>query len=386
MKQLFLHSIAMQFRNYILFYFLLCLFCGCGKQQSKSSSVELISTDSIYYAKGFSVHHFPGYTEVEVHDPWDSTKLLQRYLLIDRNEPIPADLPKGTVVRVPIQNIAVYTSVHAAMLDQLGVSGDVIAVCEPRYMDTPAIQTGLQNGSIVDLGEATSPKVELMIDNGVEIVLASPFQNSSYGPVEKIGIPIIQAADYMESLPLGRTEWIRFYGLLTGKEALADSIFYQTEHRYNELKSLITPDLKRPTVFSEKKYGGSWYVPGGESYVANLYQDAGADYLFSDLAGSGSIPLAFETVFDQGIHADIWLLKYNQAAEMNYSDLKTEYSPYANFDAFKNGQIYTCNTGIVPFYEEFPLHPDYLLEDMIWIFHPELLPGYAPRYYRPMNK
>ena len=128
-------------------------------------------------------------------------------------------------MKVPVKDIVVYTSVHAAIIDQLHEINKVIGVCEPRYMDTPAIQEGIQAGRIADLGEATSPNIEKMIEIGAELVIASPFQNSSYGPVEKIGIPIIEGADYMEAFPLGRTEWIRFYGLLFGKEEMADSMF-----------------------------------------------------------------------------------------------------------------------------------------------------------------
>lgn len=363
-----------------------CLFVSCSQINKQQSTEQAIASDTIRYAQGFSTQHFENYTSVEVHDPWDSTRLLQRYLLVDRKKPVPENLPKGTVVQIPIQNIVVYTSVHAAIIDQLGETDKIIGVCEPRYMDTPAIQEGLKNGRIADMGEATAPNVEKMIDQGVELVIVSPFQNSSYGPVEKLGIPIIEGADYMESQPLGRTEWIRFYGMLFGKEKMADSIFRATEQSYLELKNLVKKDIPRPTVISEKKFGSSWYTPSGSSYIANLYRDAGADYLFNDLPGAGSTPLAFETVLDKAIHADIWLVKYNQAKEMTYNELRTEYTPYENFDAFKKRHIYTCNTGVVPYYEEFPLHPDYLLKELIWVFHPELVPGYTPRYYRKMQE
>ncbi len=263
-------------------FLLLCLTLSCNMRQS-SHSENSLSSDTIRYAQGFSVHHFDDYTAVEVHDPWDSTRLLQRYLLVDRDRPVPGNLPKGTVVQVPAQNIVVYTSVHAAIIDQLGETGRIIGVCEPRYMDTPSIQEGLKAGRIADMGEATAPNVEMMIDKGAELVIVSPFQNSGYGPVEKLGIPIIEGADYMESLPLGRTEWIRFYGMLFGKEALADSIFRQTEKSYLDLKQLVTADMPRPTVISEKKFGASWFMPAGDSYIANMYADAGADYVFKEL-------------------------------------------------------------------------------------------------------
>lgn len=372
--------------KYTLSLFIACLLVACSQAGRQQATEESLSSDTIRYAQGFTVHHFNDYTSVDVRDPWDSTRLLQRYLLVDREKPVPGNLPKGTVVRVPVQNIVVYTSVHAAVIDQLGETGRIIGVCEPRYMDTPSVQEGLKAGRIADMGEATAPNVELMIDKGAELVLVSPFQNSGYGPVEKLGIPIIEGADYMESLPLGRTEWIRFYGMLFGKEAKADSIFRVTEKSYLDLKELVTADMPRPSVISEKKFGSSWFMPSGESYVANLYKDAGADYIFTDLPGAGSTPLAFETVLDRAIHADLWLIKYNQSKDMTYGDLRSEYTPYENFDAFKNRRIYACNTGVVPYYEEFPLHPDYLLKDLIWVFHPELLPDYTPRYYHKMQE
>ena len=371
------------------FHWLLILFClvgfSCQTRQNLSSDSPLFS-DTIRYAQGFSIHRFADYTEVEVRDPWDSTRLLQRYLLVDRERPLPTELPKGTVVRVPAQHVVVYTSVHAAILEQLGETGRIVGVCESRYMDLPSIQAGLKSGQIADIGEATAPNVEKMIERKAELVIVSPFQNSGYGPVEKLGIPIVEGADYMESLPLGRTEWIRFYGWLFGKEAVADSIFRATEQRYLALKARITDEMPRPIVLAEKRFGSSWFVPAGDSYMAHLFQDAGADYIFRELPGSGSVPLTFETVLDRAIHADLWLLKYNQSYEMTYGDLRAEYTPYENFDAFKNRHIYTCNTGIVPYYEEFPLHPDYLLKDLISLFHPELWPDYAPRYYRKMQE
>lgn len=372
-------------KQLFLFVVLLCLTSGCSVRQSKQE-IEVVSSDTIRYASGFTVERYNDYTAVEVHDPWDSTRLLQRYLLVDRNKEVPSELPKGTVVKIPVRNIVVYTSVHAAIIDQLQETDKIIGVCEPRYMDTPAIQEGLKAGRIADMGEATAPDVEKMIDKGAELVIVSPFQNSSYGPVEKLGIPIIEGADYMESLPLGRTEWVRFYGMLFGKELMADSIFKETEKAYLALKELAAQATAHPTVISEKKFGGSWFIPGGESYIANLYKDAGADYMFKNLPGAGSTPLAFETVLDKAIHADMWLLKYNQAKDMTYRELRTEYTPYENFDAFKKRMIYGCNTGLVPYYEEFPLHPDYLLKDLIWVFHPGLLPDYVPRYYQKMKE
>lgn len=370
----------MKFTNSIVCFLLLCLTLSCSVRQS-SPGASASASDTIRYAKGFTVQRFEDYTSVEVRDPWDSTRILQRYVLVDRNRPVPTGLPKGAIVKVPVQKMVVYTSVHVSIIDQLQEADEIIGVCEPRYMDTSVIQEGLRVGRIVDLGEATSPNVEKMIDIGAEIVIASPFQNSSYGPVEKLGIPILEGADYMEATPLGRAEWIRFYGLFLQQESRADSLFRQTESNYLALKKLAESVNQRPTVLSEKRFGSSWHVPAGDSYMAHFFKDAGATYIFNDLPGTGSTPLAFETVLDKAIHADIWLVKYNQTDDMTYKELRTEYTAYENFDAFRNQRIYGCNTGKIPYYEEFPMHPDYLLKDLVWVFHPELLPDYTPRYY-----
>ena len=321
---------------------------------------------------------------MEVRDPWDSTRLLQRYLLVDRDKNVPTGLPKGTLVRVPLRNVTVYNSVHSAIMELLGATDQIVGACEVRYIDTPKAKERLNSGKIADLGEATAPNIEKMVEIGTEVILVSPFQNSGYGPAEKLGIPIIECADYMESTPLGRAEWIRFYGLLLGKEEQADAFFHETESNYKELKELASTVTHCPSVFSEKRFGSSWYISAGDSYIAHFFEDAGADYIFKYLPGAGSTPLAFETVLDKAIHADLWLIKYNSTGELTYDGLRAEYTPYENFDAFKNHHIFTCNTNENRYYEEFPMRPDYLLKDLVWIFHPELLPDYVPRYYKKM--
>lgn len=377
----------MKFYTAIIWIF--CLFLSltsCGKRQSNRES-NAYSTDSIHYAQGFTVKRFHDFTQVDISDPWHEGRLLQRYLLIPRDKKTPRHLPDGTVVRVPIRKVVVYSAVHASIISQLGESLQIIGVCEPQYIESKEVHEKLKAGKIADLGESTSPNIEKMIDIGTEVILASPFENTGFGQAEKLGVPIIQCADYMEALPLGRLEWIKFYGMLFCQESRADSIFKATEQRYKALCDLTRHVKTRPTVIAEKKYGSTWFIPGGESFTARLYIDAGADYVFRDVPGTGGKPMSFEEVLDKGIHADVWMIKYNSQHEMNYEDLKGEYSPYSNFDAFKKQHIFTCNTGLIAYYENAPMNPDLLLSDFIWIFHPELMPAdYHPYFYFPMPK
>lgn len=363
---------------------LAALFCNC-RQERQPAAGDAFTSDTVRYARGIAIERYADYIIADVRDPWDGTRLLQRYVLVERDKPLPADLPAGTTVRIPVRNVTVYSSVHAGIFDLLGEADRITGLCEVRYLTVPSLCEAVRTGRIADMGETMSPNIEKMIDIGTEVVIASPFQNNSYGAVEKTGIPIVEGADYMESHPLGRSEWIRFYGLLVGKEAAADSIFRATEQRYLALKALAANAAVRPTVFAEKQYGSTWWVSPADSYTATLFRDAGADYVFNDRAGTEAVPLSFETVLDKAIRADFWLIKYIQDDDMTYADLRAEYPAYEHFDAFKNRRIFACNTGKVPYYEESPVYPERLLKDFVRIFHPELLPDYTPRYYKPVN-
>ena len=355
-----------------------------GDRTPLFSEKNLLPADFIRYARGFEVMNGDGYVKVEIKDPWKAGKLLQRYLLAPRDQALPDDMPKGTVVRVPLRNVVIYTAVHAAMFNELGAIDEIVGVCEPRYIKDTTILDRIEKGWIQDIGMATSPNIEKMIASGAEVIIASPFANGSYGAVEKTGLPIIECADYMETDPLGRAEWIKFIGLLTGTRELADSLFLATESNYLRLKALTGNVAFRPKLMTEMKYGNSWYVSGGESYMAHLYKDAGADYLFSYLPGAGGIPLSFETVLEKAIHADLWMILYNRAEAMTYRALQSDYASYSRFDPFRNRRIYGCNVNYSLYYEEVPIHPDCLLEELIAVFHPQLKPDHAFRYFKPL--
>lgn len=366
---------------YIVTWVLLLSACGGG---SKTSSLQAEGdTIRMKYSSLLQIVKHADYTVVTIRNPWDTLKVLHTYLLADREKPLPEHLPEGTVVRTPLQKSVIYSSVHCSLWSELDELKGIGGVCGLEYIKLPQIQEGCRNGSIVNVGNSMNPDIECIIDLRPDAILLSPFENSGgYGRVGKLNIPIIECADYMETSALGRAEWMRLYGLLLGKEAQADSLFAGIEKEYLTLTQQVkSQNLKRPTVISEMKNSSAWYIPGGNSTMGRLYQDAGADYVFASLSNSGSVPLAFETVFDRGGNADIWLIKYNQPQDKTYSELERDYAPYARFKAFQDRKVYGCNTNHVPFYEESPFHPELLLKDLIKIFHPELLPDYDLKYF-----
>ena len=353
---------------------------GTGDKQTHEGGV----VEENIYASGYKITHFSGYSTIEIVNPWDTTKILQRYVLVEKGNALPCDLPEGTLVRIPLDNIIMYTTLHASIWEKMGALDAIKGICETEYLTSETAIAKVKEGKIADCGSAFAPNVETIMDIGGKFIIASPYENSGYGQAEKLGIPIFESADYMEHHPLGRVEWLKVYGLLQGKRDVADSMFNATMTRYNALKELAQGELHKPKLMSERKYGASWYIVGGTSYMATMYKDAGADYIFSDNTESGSATASFETVYDVGGDSDIWILKYAAAKPMTYNDLREENVLYANFAPFKNRKIFMCNTITTPYYEYIAIHPDIILADYVKMFHPHLLPDYNLVCYEPM--
>lgn len=369
----------------VLFLLLLLLCVGC-KTKDRSQSDKSGATVAMRYAEQIQIDSCDGYWSVRVRNPWDTAKILHTYILVEQGRELPDNLPAGTLVRTPLRKSLIYSSVHCSLLVELDALDCIGGVCDLQYIYHPAVRTRCAEGRIVDAGNAMSPDLEKVIDLHPDAVLLSPFENSGgYGRIEKLGIPIIECADYMETSPLGRAEWMRFFGLLFGRKQQADSLFAEVEKRYASLKALVDTVSVRPIVLSELRNGSAWYTPGGHSTIGRLYADAGAAYVWADDTRSGSVPLSFETVFDRGRNADFWLFKYNETVDKTLSSLRAEYAPYAGFRAFQTGRVFACNTGKVPFYEETPFRPDWLLKDLILVFHPECLPGETARYFKQLH-
>ena len=249
----------------------------------------------------------------------------------------------------------------------------------------------MKEGRISDVGDGLSPVIEKIIDQRPDALFLSPFENSGgYGKLEDIDIPIVECAEYMETTPLGRAEWLRFYGLLFGCEQKADSLFDAIDKNYNDLKTLAThhpsPNTHHPspTVLLDNVTGSVWDVPGGKSTIGQMIQDAGGNYPWAGDAHSGSVSLPFESVLEKAGDADIWLFRYSSDHDITYDELRSEHHGYDQFKAFRTHQVYGCNVELSPFYEETPFRPDWLLNDFIQILHPELDHLAPLRYYKKL--
>lgn len=353
--------------GFLILVSLILLLAGCHRNKiSETHEGKEIRFD---YAKLIRVWECDGFKKMEIRNPWDTTCLLQTYLLVDKTKEIPANCPDGVVVRVPLEKSAVFTTVHCSLIEELGAVNSISGICELEYITNPNIISLTQSGKIVDFGSSMSPDIEKIITVSPDAILLSPFNNSGgHGGLDKLGIPIVECADYMESDPLGRAEWIKLYGMLYGKESEADSIFSKVTETYTQIEKEAQQETgSHPSLLYGLDNGGSWFIPGGKSYMAKMFASAGANYIFGETTHSGAEPLAFETVYDKGCNADIWLILGTEVADKTYKDLQR----FSNFKSYKEKRVYACNTTKTSFFDEIPFHPERLLKDLYVIFHSE---------------
>ena len=353
--------------GFLILVSLILLLAGCHRNKiSETHEGKEIRFD---YAKLIRVWECDGFKKMEIRNPWDTTCLLQTYLLVDKTKEIPANCPGGVVVRVPLEKSAVFTTVHCSLIEELGAVGSISGICELEYITNPNIISLTQSGKIVDFGSSMSPDIEKIITVSPDAILLSPFNNSGgHGGLDKLGIPIVECADYMESDPLGRAEWIKLYGMLFGKESEADSIFSKVTETYTQIEKEAQQETgSHPSLLYGLDNGGSWFIPGGKSYMAKMFASAGANYIFGETTHSGAEPFAFETVYDKGCNADIWLILGTEVADKTYKDLQR----FSSFKSYKEKRVYACNTTKTSFFDEIPFHPERLLKDLYVIFHSE---------------
>ena len=358
----------------------------------QTSSVQAVGdTLAFKYATQLTVVSYDGYTVVTLKNPWKEGMTLHQYLLVPTSAAadsslftLHSSLPNATVIRTPLSRSMIFSTVHCAMLMDFGKQDCIAGVADLKYIKIPWIQQQVQQGKITDVGDGLSPVVEKIIDQHPDALFLSPFENSGgYGKLEDIDIPIVECAEYMESTPLGRAEWLRFYGLLFGCEQKADSLFDAIDKNYNQLKTLVT-QKNRPSVLLDNVTGSVWYVPGGKSTIGQMIQDAGGSYPWAADEHSGSVSLPFENVLEKAGETDVWLFRYSSDHDITYDELRSEHHGYNQFKAFRDKNVYGCNVELSPFYEETPFRPDWLLNDFIRILHPEL-EGLAPlRYYKKL--
>lgn len=389
-------------------YILLCgataalLMAACQGGKTAAADAEAGDTLEMKYAKLLTiVKHGDGeeasdeaegvdyqYAEAIIANPWKAGTILHRYILIPKGkegDKTVAMLARRRstgarcttdTVRTPLESNLVFTAPHCQLLTELGCQNAITGVCDKDYINIPDIKSRAQADAkvahpIMDCGSSMQPDIERIIALHPEALLISPFENSSgYGKLDKLRIPVIETADYMETSPLGRAEWIKLYGLLLGSSK-ADSLFSAIEKEYLQLKAEAAKLPLGLSILTERKTGNVWYVPGGKSTMGILLRDAHARYIFADDTHSGSLSMSPEQIIAKGNQVDVWAFKYFGGNALTKQDLLAEYQGYQALKAFQTGTVYETDTSCEPYFELTSFHPEILLREFIILSHPE---------------
>ena len=363
------------------------LLTACGSKKTTNGETESPRMEALKYAKGFSVKYLEdGVRLVDVEDPQkdeDKMPVSYQFALVPKGSD--AKVPEGyTKVEVPVERTIVMTMLQLSNFTALDAHEVVKGITGTKNLFNKDIKKRVKDGSIVKIGMEGNFDPELILAANPEVIFISPFKRGGYDAIKETGITLIPHLGYKELDPLGQAEWVKFVGLFIGKEKEANELFAGIEQRYNDLKvkgqRSKVKDL--PTVFSGEMHGGNWYAVGGRNFLAQLFRDAGADYVIKNEDTGGS-NIEFEQMYAMAANADYWRILNSYPDTFSYEALKASEPRNELFKAFREKHVIYCNMKQTAYYESTPVEPDVVLKDLLAIFHPELVEkDYKPKYYQ----
>ena len=367
-----------EMKKSVIFLAIATLLCACSGKKATSQNADEASSDSIVtidvkYATGFTVRDSADIRLVDVGKH-------EHFALVHTDD---AEVPNGyTKVRVPIKNTICMTALQLSNFTVLDAHDVVKGITGTKNLFDKDILQRVKDGKIVKIGMEGEFDTELVLAANPDVIFISPSKRGGYDAIKETKITLVPHLGYKELDPLGQAEWVKFVGLFIGKEREANEKFAGIEKRYNDLKEKAAKTSQRPTVTSGEMHYGTWHAVGGKNYLAQIFRDAGAEYVINDDETSGE-NLEFEKMYALSANADYWRILNSYPGEFSYEALKASEPRNELFKAFKEKKVIYCNMKQQPYYEIAPVEPDVLLKDFVAIFHPKLVESdYTPKYYR----
>lgn len=361
---------------------------SCKEKNLSTTDKQVFSTLANRNAKNFKVEVSGEYKILSIENPWKGSEKPIRYLLYPKNQSIPYKIEGAIPVPVPLEKVICTGSSQIAMMSLLGLNDKILAVSEADYIFNPSIKDKLRNKQIQNIGNESSIDLEKLISLKPEAVFSFSYGNTvSQQKISALKIPVIYISEFMEDHPLGRAEWILFLSYFFQKEEEAKKHFDEIADRYDNLKKEAILKKNKPRVLVGIAQEGTWYIPGGKSFISNLIQDAGAIYPWSDNKETGGVPLDFESVFFKGKESDFWI---NVITAETKTQLLGIDKRYRFFKAFQQDKIYSytkriSEDGAYDFYESAVIRPDLVLKDLINIFHQDKIDSKELYFYQKLN-
>ena len=370
----------------IIYFF---ISCDTSTKASDNDIEEDSSLNLVRYAENFEIYPYKSGYKLIIKNL--SKRNDTEFYVFNDSIKIPSDLNDKIIIRTPINSAIAFSSTQWAVFQKLGELDKVKGILESNYTKNEEILRLVSEGEIVDVGMSTNVNAEKVIHLQPDLILYTPYPTLDFSDLGKLsGSTMLPFPDYLESHPLGRAEWMKVIGILCGKEDVTNKWFSDLVKRYESLSSICTEVEEKPTVFSDLPFENQWYVPGGKSYIAKIFNDAGADYIWKHNESTGSLHVDAENVLLKAKNADYWRVINSYDEPFTYERLAKENELYPLFKAFKEKQLLVCDVRECGYFEQSQYEPDVLLADFIYHFHPDLLKkewkNYAPKYFKRLVK
>lgn len=377
----------------LAFFCVIIALCSCTSNSNHrdSSEKQIGKADTIKYSKGFSITYAGGCKVLKVFNPWEGARGIEyKYVLCRRGQVVPDSLRKLPIITIPIKRIVCLSTTHIGLLATIDKLNSLVGIAGPNYVTNTVIRKMITEKRVLDVGFDQALNYEILVSLKPDIVLAygvSGETASQYKKLEELGIKVVLDGEYLESLPLGKCEWIKFLAAFYDVSTEASEKFKIIENDYLGLSHICDSLKHKPKVMCGLPFKGVWYIPGGESYLAQMIRDAGGDYIWNDIHQRESVPLNFEKVIERATIANFWI---NTGVVNSLSEIRDENPLLQNIKPFIEKHIYNNNAITSPgggndFWESGITKPDVILKDLIKIFHPELLPEHSLVYYKKLN-
>ncbi|OFY92713.1 MAG: hypothetical protein A2309_04110, partial [Bacteroidetes bacterium RIFOXYB2_FULL_35_7] len=333
------------------------------------------------YAKGFSIMKNKTYTKVSVINPWQGAqKISFDFFLVPKNSSMPETIKKNNVIRTPVSKIICLSTTHASMVNLIGETASIAGMAGTDYIVSPELRKLISEKKIKDVGYDNNLNYEIILSLKPDLVIIYGIGSEAMQIMTKLNdlkIPSVINAEYLEENVLAKVEWLKFISLFYEKENIAEKIFLEIENEYKQLKQKVADIETKPKIINGLPWKGIWWVAGGKSYMAQLIYDAGGDYLWKENNSRESLPLNLENIIMKSSEADIWINcgAANSKKEILSVDERIADLKFFQKDIYNNNAIQN-EFGGNDFWESGVVNPHLILKDLIFIFHPELLPGH----------
>lgn len=383
--------------NHFFVFLLICAaLLSCRQPQRRQAEPAYAGKDlfpdkvQIAHARGFTIEYHPNYKLVHIFTGSAGKPDTARYLLVQKDTPAPGGYPYAQKITVPLQSMVGSSSMHVALADFAGSPHIITGLENLRYVYAASVRERIAKGQVKAVGVEGNLDNEQILALHPDLVMVTEnpeIKPAKYRVLREAGIPVLANAEWMETTPLGQAEWVKLMAALVNREAWVNQQFGAVEKEYRRLAQLGRTAPDKPSVITGLSYKGTWFVPGGESFVAQFLYDAGARYPWADAKGTGNLALSFEAVAPRALEADYWI---NTSDAVSRTDIADRDHRYADFRPYRTGNIYNNNNrvndqGSNDYWESAAMQPQLILADLIKIFHPRLLPGHQLVYYKQIK-